>query len=186
MAGGDRDRSLARGASASATAPGRVRIDRAPSSLGDATSDPHGVLLRAVSGRGSLFPRVEKETSIAYLIEEGARDDCIHVVLKGVFEVVRNTGVGEPASLGMLRAGELAGERNFIDGTEHQVGLRALADSEVLSLDRADFEKLVPADPDIVYRVMRSIMRAVHARMRRMNLQYIELSNYIFKQHGRY
>jgi len=130
--------------------------------------------------------RVRRIPAGTYLIEEGALDDSIYVVLKGAFEVMRNAGVGEPASLGVLRPGELAGEMSFIDGTEHQAGLRAIADSEVLSLDRADFEKLVPTDPELVYRVMRSIMRAVHERMRRMNLQYIELSNYIFKQHGRY
>jgi CRP-like cAMP-binding protein len=121
-----------------------------------------------------------------YLLEEGTRDDSLHVVLSGAFEVVREAGVGDVASLGVLRPRDLAGEMSFVDGTEHQVGLRARADGDVLSLRRADFEKLVPADPDLVYKTMRNIIRAAHERLRRMNLQYIELSNYIFKQHGRY
>jgi len=121
-----------------------------------------------------------------YLIEEGARDDSLHVVIAGAFEVVRQAGVGEVTSLGVLRPRDLAGEMSFVDGTEHQVGLRALSDGDVLSLRRADFEKLLPADPELVYKTMRNIIRAAHERLRRMNLQYIELSNYIFKQHGRY
>ena len=38
----------------------------------------------------------------------------------------------------------------------------------------------------LVYRVMRAIMREVHGILRRMNVQYVELTNYITKQHGRY
>jgi CRP/FNR family cyclic AMP-dependent transcriptional regulator len=34
--------------------------------------------------------------------------------------------------------------------------------------------------------VMRAIMRTVHRILRSMNLQYVELTNYIAKQHGRY
>jgi len=37
-----------------------------------------------------------------------------------------------------------------------------------------------------MYAVMRTILRTVHSILRRMNLQYVELSNYITKQHGRY
>ena len=33
---------------------------------------------------------------------------------------------------------------------------------------------------------MRAIMRTVHGILRRMNTQYVELTNYIAKQHGRY
>ena len=121
-----------------------------------------------------------------YLIEEGGNDDSIHVLLTGALEVVKNAGVGDPASLAVLRPGDLAGEMSFIDGTRHQTGLRAIAGSEVLSLERADFEQLVARDPDLVYKVMRTVVRAAHGLMRRMNTQYIELSNYIFKQHGRY
>jgi CRP-like cAMP-binding protein len=121
-----------------------------------------------------------------YLIEEGASDDSLHVVLKGALEVVKNAGPGEPASLAVLRPRDLAGEMSFIDGTRHQTGLRAIAESEVLSLQRRDFERLIDKDPELVYKVMRAVIRAAHKLMHRMNIQYIELSNYIFKQHGRY
>ena len=122
----------------------------------------------------------------SHLIEEGTRDDSLHVLLAGALEVVKNAGVGEPASLAVLRPGDLAGEMSFVDGMRHETGLRALAESEVLSLRREDFEKLVANDSELVYKVMRAVVRAAHELMHRMNLQYIELSNYIFKQHGRY
>jgi hypothetical protein len=33
---------------------------------------------------------------------------------------------------------------------------------------------------------MRAIVRTVHAIQRRLSMQSVELTNYIYKQHGRY
>lgn len=121
-----------------------------------------------------------------HLTEEGTTDDSLHVLLRGKLEVVKYAGAGEPASLAILREGDLAGELSFIDGTPHVVGLRALCDSRVVSLRRQDFEALVGDDSRIVYKVMRAIVRSAHRVLGRMNFEFVELSNYIFKQHGRY
>ncbi len=121
-----------------------------------------------------------------FLIEEGDADDALHVLLYGKLEVVKRSGAGETVSLAVLRDGDLAGELTFIDGEPHTVGLRALTDCQVLSLTRADFEQLVETHPRLVYKVMRAIARSAHRIMHRMNAEFIELSNYVFKQHGRY
>lgn len=121
-----------------------------------------------------------------FLITEGDNDDALHVLLEGKLEVVKRTGAGEEASLGVLRGGDLAGELSFVDGHAHTVALRALCATTVLSLTREDFEALVDGNPQLVYKVMRSVARSAHKIMHRMNAEFIELSNYIFKQHGRY
>jgi CRP-like cAMP-binding protein len=121
-----------------------------------------------------------------YLITEKTNDDSLHVLLKGKLEVVKSTGAGETASLAVLRDGELAGELSFIDGEPHTVALRALCDCSVISLARGEFERIVDQQPQLVYKVMRAIARSSHRIVHRMNLQYVELSNYVFKQHGRY
>ena len=121
-----------------------------------------------------------------YLFREGTSDDSLHVLLDGKLEVVKQTGAGETASLAVLRDGELAGELSFVDGETHTVGLRALCDCGVMSLKRSDFEELIKKDPELVYKVMRAVARSAHRIVHRMNHEFIELSNYIFKQHGRY
>ena len=99
---------------------------------------------------------------------------------------MKRTGADGMASLAVLRDGDLAGELSFIDGHIHTVGLRALCDSQVLSLKREGFEGLVEKNPHAVYKVMRAVARSAHRIVHRMNHESIELSNYIFKQHGRY
>ena len=122
----------------------------------------------------------------AFLIEEGQKDDALHVISSGMMEVVSQTGGGDMVTLQVLRDGDMIGEMGFIDGVEHSAGLRAMGNCELLRLDRASFEGLLQKDPDLVYKVMRAIMRTVHRILRSMNPQYVELTNYIAKQHGRY
>lgn len=121
-----------------------------------------------------------------FLIEDGTSDDALHVILTGKVEVVKRTGADDFASLAVLREGELAGELSFVDGTPHTVGLRALCDTRVLTLSREAFEGIIEAQPQLVYKVMRAVVRSAHRIVHRMNTEFVELSNYIFKQHGRY
>ena len=89
-------------------------------------------------------------------------------------------------TLQLLRKGDIAGEMGFIDGREHSATLRAVGATEIYSLRRKDLESLLDSHPKMVYRVMRAIMRTVHAILLRMNVEFVELNNYIMKQHGRY
>jgi CRP-like cAMP-binding protein len=122
----------------------------------------------------------------SFLIEEGHKDDALHVLVNGHMEAVTQTGGGAWVSLQILREGDMIGEMGFIDGVEHSASLRAMGNCELIRLDRASFEALLQKDPDLVYKVMRAIMRTVHRILRGMNTQYVELTNYIAKQHGRY
>jgi CRP/FNR family cyclic AMP-dependent transcriptional regulator len=133
---------------------------------------------------GLMTPRALADGE--FLISDGTADDSLHVVLEGKLEVVKRSGADDFASLAILREGDLAGEFSFIDGERHTVGLRALCDSQVLSLKREDFESVVDNNPQLVYKVMRAVARSAHRIVHRMNFQFIELNNYIFKQHGRY
>ena len=121
-----------------------------------------------------------------YLIEEGQRDDALHVLTKGHMEVVVRTGKGDSVGLQIIREGDMLGELGFIDGVEHSASLRAMGNCELIRLERSSFEGLLEKDPDLVYKVMRAIIRTVHRILRNMNIQQVELTNYIAKQNGRY
>ncbi len=121
-----------------------------------------------------------------YLITEGTSDDTLYVIVEGNLEVVKRTGGDGVASIAIVRESQLAGELSFLDSSVHTVGLRALGNSKVLGLAREDFETIIDGDPQLVYKVMRAVARSAHRIMHQMNHEFVELSNYIFKQHGRY
>jgi CRP/FNR family cyclic AMP-dependent transcriptional regulator len=120
------------------------------------------------------------------LIEQGQSDETLHIVASGALAVERTTSGGDTITMHILKPGDLAGEMGFVDGTEHSATLRAMGPTSVVSISRQDLESLLPNKPEVVYGLMRGIIRTAHRILREMNLQSVELSNYITKVHGRY
>jgi CRP-like cAMP-binding protein len=120
------------------------------------------------------------------LVREGTSDNHLFVVLKGTIGVVKNVGTPEAVTFNTLSSGDLVSELSFLDGSQRYASLVALGDVRVLELEREKLETLLDSYPHIVYRVMRAIVRFVHQVQRRLSMQQSEMSNYIYKQHGRY
>jgi len=120
------------------------------------------------------------------LVPEGTSDNHLYVPVHGALGVVKNAGRPEAVTLYTLTPGDLVGELSFIDGTPHYAALVAIGATRVLGLEREHLESLLITHPVLVYRVMRAIVRTAHAIQRRLSMQQAELTNYIYKQHGRY
>lgn len=120
------------------------------------------------------------------LIDQGKIDETLHIVSSGGLLVEHITAGGNPVTLYILKPGDLAGELGFIDGTEHTATLRAIGPTSVISIERKNLEALLSSKPEVVYGLMRGIVRTAHRILREMNQQSVELNNYITKVHGRY
>jgi len=120
------------------------------------------------------------------LISEGHTDNRLFMIDKGRIEVTRGTQGGDWVTLAILKDGDFAGEMGFIDGSVHSASLRSMGKSRVLSLSRDALESLIDSQPHLVYKLMQTIIRVVHKLLTKMNQQYVEMNNYITKQHGRY
>jgi CRP/FNR family transcriptional regulator, cyclic AMP receptor protein len=120
------------------------------------------------------------------LVREGDTDDHLYVVVNGTLGVLKAAGTEQELMLSSLRPGDVAGELSFLDGATRFASLVAMSDTRVLSLSRGDLEALLDSDPHLVYRVMRAIVRVVHDIQRRLSMQTAELTNYLYKTHGRY
>lgn len=131
-----------------------------------------------------IEPRVLKDHEV--LISEGRTDSSLYAIVEGRLEVTRDVSGGDFVTLAVLKEGDFAGEMGFVDGTPHSATLRAMGETKVLSLSRDALESLIDTDPHAVYKLMQTIVRAVHKILTRMNQQFVEMNNYISKQHGRY
>ncbi len=98
------------------------------------------------------------------------------------------TVAGENVTLHLLQPGDIAGIITFVGGDVTQISATTLAknDSKILLLERSRFENLLNTNPAIVYYIMRGLVRHVHGIVRRMNMQSVEMSNYIHRAGGRY
>jgi CRP/FNR family transcriptional regulator, cyclic AMP receptor protein len=149
------------------------------SSLGDELTEGE---CKALSG----VIRVSGLKDGVCLIDENKVDNSIHVIIDGELEVLKKTDGGDVVLLHVLKKGDMAGELGFLDGMAHAASLRARGDTVIYSISRSDLEAILYTDPDVVYKVMRAITRTVHSIVRRMNSQFIAMSNYINHQHGLY
>jgi CRP-like cAMP-binding protein len=92
----------------------------------------------------------------------------------------------EEVTLNAIRPGDVVGELSFLDGATRYASLVALSETRVLGLSRSALEGLLDTHPKVVYHVMRAIVRVVHEIQRRLSMQTAELTNYLYKTHGRY
>ena len=120
------------------------------------------------------------------LVREDTTDNHLYVVADGTLGVVRNINTDQRLTIATLAAGDLAGELSFIDASRRHASLVALGRTRVLGLEREHFESLLTSHPLLFYHVIRAIVRTVHMIQQRLTLQAVELSNYIYKQHGKY
>lgn len=143
------------------------------------TGDQCAVLAELVS--------VRKLADGEVLVRQGASDNHLYAIMSGALAVARQVEAdGQWVNLHLLGKGDLAGELGFMDGRPHYAALRATGPTQVLCLEREKLESLLESEPVIVYRVMRAIFRVVHVIVNRMAMQTSELTNYIFKVHGKY
>ena len=113
--------------------------------------------------------------------------DNLYILAHGDI-TVKIKSEGEESTIHVLKPGDLAGIITFAGGAASDISatLHAMGDTKVLSMPRARFETLINSHPMIVYKVMRGVVRNVHGIVRRVNSQSAELSNYIYRSHGRY
>ena len=127
--------------------------------------------------------RVLKDGEV--LLAEGARDGLLHVVVNGRIDVLKDGAHGRTL-LHTVEPGDLVGELSFMDDEPRYAALVASGTTEVLVLDRRDFETLVETEPRVVYKVMRAVMRVAHKVQRRLSLQMRDLENYLYRTGAKY
>ena len=137
---------------------------------------------RILSGLVSVHDLADGEV----LARQGTADSRLHVVASGVLAIIRDVSGDERVTVTTLAVGDLAGELGFVDGLARNSSLVAQGGARILCLERERLESLLATHPAIVYHVMRAIIRTVHQIQRRLAMQAVELSNYVYKQHGRY
>ena len=85
----------------------------------------------------------------AVIVREGDPADALYVLLGGRARVVKRAHGGEEIALDVLRPGDAFGEMALLERTTRTATVRASTEVELLRLDRAAFDELVAAAPDL-------------------------------------
>jgi NTE family protein len=105
--------------------------------------------------------RVRRVARGETLIEQGSPSQTLFIVDFGLFEVRNADNTQIIAEIGK---GQLIGEMGFFSGESRNASVVAARDSEVLEIDRSEFDKLAARFPE----VQRAISRSLAKRLTRL------------------
>ena len=104
--------------------------------------------------------RVRKVRRGELIVERGAEANALYVVNFGLFEVIG----GEGQVVAEIGAGQLIGEIGFFAGSPRTATVVAARNSEVLEINRVEFDALTARHPE----VQRAVTRALARRLARL------------------
>lgn len=96
------------------------------------------------------------------LFDEGEPGDCFYVVSEGSVEIVKGTQGGGEEKLAVRRAGEAFGEMALLNDAPRSATARAVEHSQLLTLSRDDFQKLL-GDDSLALRMLQVLSKALRA-----------------------
>lgn len=123
----------------------------------------------------------KKEYKIGETVfKENEDGTSMYVIRKGEVKACKAAPDGELMTLTMMKDGDIFGEMSFLDGRPRSATIVSVSHTEVYSIEKNDFEKLIDAYPRMVYKILKNIVFTVHTIVRGMNTRYIEMVNYMW------
>jgi CRP-like cAMP-binding protein len=81
------------------------------------------------------------------IVRQGDLGSSFYVVVKGRVEVLRHTKEGKNVLVGELKPGQFFGELSLLTGEPRSATVRAAADSDLLRLEKSDFQDILSRHP---------------------------------------
>ncbi|MEW6088430.1 MAG: cyclic nucleotide-binding domain-containing protein [bacterium] len=114
------------------------------------------------------------------IFSEGQAGSKLFIVKQGSVRITKVIREGEKQILDVVEEGEYFGKMSFIDGGEHSATVETINETTLISIEKADFEKLAVDDPEGGFRIMKALAVVTIAILREMNDKFVELVNYMW------
>lgn len=95
--------------------------------------------------------RYRKQTVV---MEKGDEANALYIILSGEVKVFASDSNGKEITLNQLGPGEYVGELAIIDGAARAASVVTLKDSSFLVVQKAAFQTLLAAQPDVAFRLL--------------------------------
>lgn len=116
---------------------------------------------------GSLGKHYKKGELI---IQQGTTGDCMYVVQTGQLEIIQENE-GKSIRLAVLSKGDIFGEMALFQKRTRSATVRALNDSQVITVDKKIFLRRVHEDPSLAY----SILQKMSQRIRELDNELTQI-----------
>ncbi len=125
--------------------------------------------------RIAKFLHEEQHARGSQVFTEDSPTRGIFLVKKGRVEIAKTTADGWKHTLAVLAEGNFFGELSTIEGrTTHSTKATALDDITLFRLATEDFKRLERDEPEILYKIMKTIARMASRNVHTMNEKLIK------------
>ncbi len=93
------------------------------------------------------------------IVEEGLPGDYMYVIREGRVQVSKLSDDGREKILEFLGEGDFFGEMSLLDDAPRSASVRALSDTRILALSRADFLSVMRRSADVAMAVVQELAR---------------------------
>ncbi len=100
-----------------------------------------------------------------WLFREGEPGDSMYFLVRGRLQALAGTGDGLKL-LGEVLPGDSVGEAGILTGDPRSAGIRAIRDSLLIRLDKADFQALAASHPEMVMKLASHVARLMQRNLR--------------------
>lgn len=122
-------------------------------------------LLDFTGNKDAIFKNTKIIYKDEYLITEGGTSHEMYWVLSGKFMITKMNHEDQNVIIGEIQPGELVGEMSFLDNLPRSASVKALEDSEVLTIPYKKFVDTLDNQP----RWFKSLMQTMSQRLRKAN-----------------
>jgi CRP-like cAMP-binding protein len=154
--------------------------------MGLSNSTLHGAGQEIPSRLGEFLGQAGTERSVGVgevLFSQGDEGGCLYLVRSGSLELYLILEGEREESLGLVKAGEVLGAQEYLDGGPRSVSARAVEDTRVVEIREGAFEEAAEKQPLLGFELLSIVATALLSRLsmtnqlhRREMLRGIELS----------
>ena len=131
--------------------------------------------------REEIAAIIDKKKFSANSVIPGKSGSCgqLYIVKEGQVKLVRVIREHQEQTLGILKKGEFFGRVSFIDGQEHPAYVVSTTDSEILTLNKDDFNELARKDPMLAEKILIPLTTSLCAYLRMLTSKVKDLVEYV-------
>jgi NTE family protein len=95
----------------------------------------------------------------ACVVRQGEQSDAVYLIVTGIFGAYGQTADGQEIFLNRMGVGEIIGEVGFITGEPRSATVKALRNSELLRIFKADLNTVVSRCPSLLFAICGKLVR---------------------------
>lgn len=116
------------------------------------------------------------------IFAKGDPGDCLFAVCAGTIKISNRSSDGKDAVFNLINAGEIFGEVALLDGHERTADAQAIADCELMVIDRRDFLPMIADQPGLALKLIELLCaRLRHTSEQMEDIMFLDLPSRLAK-----